>query len=134
MKTQRGQNNCPSDVDKLTAQGSPANGYGLFPVGSPMVTGQSCGSEGEFAQVVTFDDSVSSPDDIADSLGKLGYIDADATLRPINREDYTMEDQFTTNTSSMQGSQHDAMQSGLHTYAGFRMLEGRIGQGYVDRR
>ena len=100
----KGQNNCPSDVDKLTAQGSPANGYGLFPVGSAMVTGQSCGNEGEFAQVTTFDDSVSSPDDIADSLGQLGYIDADATLRPINREDYTMEDQFTTNTSSMQGS------------------------------
>ena len=100
----RGKNNCPSDVDKLDAQGSSADGYGLFPVGSAMVTGQSCGNEGDFVQVTSFDDQQSSPDDIADSLGKLGYIDADATMHPINRDDYKMSDKFTTTSSSIQGS------------------------------
>ena len=68
-----------------------------------MVTGQSCGDEGQFVQVTKFDESA-TPDDVAGSLGQLGYIDADANMRPVSRDDYTMSDQYTTTTASMQGS------------------------------
>ena len=99
----RGQNNCPKDVEVLDAEGDAGTGYGTFPVGSAMVTGQSCGDEGQFAQVTKFDASA-TPDDVAGSLGQLGYIDADANMRPISRGDYLMSDQYTTTTTSLQGS------------------------------
>ena len=99
----KGLNNCPTNLDQLDTQKTAATGYNLFPVGSDMVTGQSCGNEGEMIQVATFDDNVSSLSDIAKNLGKLGYIDPDATMRPINRDDYTMLNKFSTHTSSVQG-------------------------------
>ena len=103
------KNGCPgyagdSHGGLLDTQGTMATGYDLFPVGSDMVTGQSCGHEGEMVQVATFDDNVSSLSNIAKNLGKLGYIDPDATMRPINRDDYTMLDKFHTHTSSVQGA------------------------------
>jgi len=90
-------------VEVLSAEGSASTGYGTFPVGSAMVTGQSCGDEGQFVQVTKFDESA-TPDDVAGSLGQLGYIDADANMRPISRDNYLMSDQYTTTTASMQGS------------------------------
>ena len=101
----RGVNGCPGyNGDLLDSKGLPADGYDLFPVGSDMVTGQSCGNEGEMIQVTTWDRDVSSLSDIAKNLGKLGYIDPDATMRPINREDYTMQDKFKKITSRVQGA------------------------------
>ena len=40
----------------------------MFPIGSAMVTGQSCGDEGQFVQVTKFDESA-TPDDIAELAG-----------------------------------------------------------------
>lgn len=73
---------CPREVTTLKEPWSELN----YPIGSMMTTDQSCGNEGKYVQ--SFPAENASIENLR-SVGKVGYVDLDTFLHPINDVTYS---------------------------------------------